>query len=83
MVNSPKLLFNITRSKPEVGRKNNYIWSYKNRLGRFINFTKRFLIKDFFSNFVQFLVQILEILVPTTYPKLSSRSVVDFTESQI
>jgi hypothetical protein len=42
-----------------------------------------FYKKDFFSNFVQFLAQNLVMLVPTTYPKFSSRSVVDFTESQI
>jgi hypothetical protein len=31
-------------------------------------------IKDFFSNFVQFLVQNLDILVLTTYPKLSLKN---------
>jgi hypothetical protein len=32
---------------------------------------------------MQFLTQNIDTLVTTTYPKLSSRSVVDFTESQI
>jgi hypothetical protein len=36
-----------------------------------------------FSNFVQILAQNLDILVLTTYPKLSSRACVDFAETQI
>jgi hypothetical protein len=40
MINSPEVNFNITRLYPEVELKNNYILSYKNHLGRFVNFTK-------------------------------------------
>jgi hypothetical protein len=40
MINSPEVHFNITRLYPEVELKNNYILSYKNHLGRFVNFTK-------------------------------------------
>jgi hypothetical protein len=29
MINSPRMHFNIKRLSPEVGRKNNYILSYK------------------------------------------------------
>jgi hypothetical protein len=36
-VNSPEVHFSITRQYPEVELKNNYILSYKNHLGRFIN----------------------------------------------
>jgi hypothetical protein len=39
-VNSPEMIFSITRQYPEVGLKNNYILSYKNHLGRFINNTR-------------------------------------------
>jgi hypothetical protein len=35
MVNSPKVLFSVTRQYPEAGLKNNYILSYKNHLRRF------------------------------------------------
>jgi hypothetical protein len=44
MVNLPKMLFNITRLYPEVGLKNNYIWTYKNHLG---SFHKMIFIKIF------------------------------------
>jgi hypothetical protein len=40
MINSPRTHFNIKILSPEVGLKNNYILSYKNHLGRFVNFTK-------------------------------------------
>jgi hypothetical protein len=40
MVNSPKMHFGIKLHYPEVGLKNNYILSYKNHLGRFINITR-------------------------------------------
>jgi hypothetical protein len=40
MVNSPKMLFSITRPYTEVGLKNNYVTGYKNPLGRFINITR-------------------------------------------
>jgi hypothetical protein len=39
-VNSPEVLFSITRQYPEVGLKNNYILSYTNHLGRFVNITR-------------------------------------------
>jgi hypothetical protein len=39
-VNSPGVHFSITRLYPEAGLKNNYILSYKNHLGRFMNNTK-------------------------------------------
>jgi hypothetical protein len=40
MVNSPEMHFNITRLYPEVGLQNNYILSYKNHLGIFINIAR-------------------------------------------
>jgi hypothetical protein len=40
MVNSPRMHFNTTRLKPEVGLENNYILGYKKHLDRFIYFTK-------------------------------------------
>jgi hypothetical protein len=39
-VNSPEMHFGITRQYPEVGLKNNYIFSFKNTLGRFDNNTR-------------------------------------------
>jgi hypothetical protein len=39
-VNSPEVHFSITRQYPEVGLKNNYIFSYNNHLGRFDNNTR-------------------------------------------
>jgi hypothetical protein len=46
-------------------------------------FHKIIYIKGSFSNFVQFLAQNLHILVLTAYTKSSSRSCMDFAESQI
>jgi hypothetical protein len=40
MINSPEVHFSITKQYPEVGLKTNYIFSYKNRLGRFDNNTR-------------------------------------------
>jgi hypothetical protein len=39
-VNSPEVHFSIKWQYPEVGLKNNYIVSYKNHQGRFINITR-------------------------------------------
>jgi hypothetical protein len=39
MINSTEERFSITRLQPEGGLKNNYILSYKNQLGRFVNIT--------------------------------------------
>jgi hypothetical protein len=39
-IKSPEMHFNITRQYPRVGLKNNYIFIYKNHLGRFINNTR-------------------------------------------
>jgi hypothetical protein len=39
-VNSQEVHFSITRQYPQVGLKNNYILSYKNHLGRFVNITR-------------------------------------------
>jgi hypothetical protein len=39
-INSPEVHFRIKRQYPKVGLKNNYIFSYKNRLGRFDNNTR-------------------------------------------
>jgi hypothetical protein len=40
MVNSPEVLFIITRQYPEVGLKNSFILSYKIHLGKFVNNTR-------------------------------------------
>jgi hypothetical protein len=39
-INSPEVHLNITRQYPGVGLTINYILSYKNQLGRFINITR-------------------------------------------
>jgi hypothetical protein len=39
-VNSLEVHFSITWQYTEVGLKNNYILSYKNHLGRFVNITR-------------------------------------------
>jgi hypothetical protein len=39
-VNSLEVHFSVTRHYPEVGLENNYIFSYKNHLGRFDNNTR-------------------------------------------
>jgi hypothetical protein len=42
-INSPKVLFGITRQHAQVGHKNINILSYKNHLGRFCIKGKQFI----------------------------------------
>jgi hypothetical protein len=43
MINSPEVLFGITRQHAQVGHKNINIFIYKNHLGRFYTNRKQFI----------------------------------------
>jgi hypothetical protein len=43
MINSPEMLFGITRQHAQVGHKNKNTFSYKNHLGRFCIIGKQFI----------------------------------------
>jgi hypothetical protein len=73
----------IKISHAEVEHENLFIFSYKNHLGRFLINTKQFIIKDLHSNCVPFLVWTLGMILLTTYPKLSYRSLADLELQQI
>jgi hypothetical protein len=60
VLDSPEVYFGITRQHAEVGHKNIIIFGYKNHLGRFCRNGKQFLEKDLQHNFVQCLVQKLD-----------------------
>jgi hypothetical protein len=57
MINSPGVLFGITRQRAQVGHKNINIISYKNHLGRFCLKGKQFINKDLLLHILQFLAQ--------------------------
>jgi hypothetical protein len=61
MINSPEVLFDITKQKAQVGHKNINIISYKNLLGRFCIKGKQFIYNNLLHNFVQLLAQELVI----------------------
>jgi hypothetical protein len=65
MINSPEVYLDITRSHAEVEHKIILIFCYKNHLGRFIIKTKKIILKNLCSNFMQFLVQSLDMTLLT------------------
>jgi hypothetical protein len=70
VINSAEVLLGIKRQHAEVENKNLIIFSYKNHLDRFCINRKQFIYKDLQHNFVLFLVQETDmILPPSIYPR--------------